>query len=246
MSSSKKRRPAVYAIVHLESGKMYVGSTVNWLHRLNQHFSDLGKRKHQNKSIQDDYDICGKHGFSFYILEFLKSSVEQLLIEREQHWIDKLNPAYNVNQKAGRHIDGYIRSPEAKLKRRQTMLGRKRSKESRERQSKSMLIYYQTHKKIISDEQKKKLSELNTGKNNPNWGKQRSPESRQRTSDAVSKIKVRLLSPSGIEYSVDKLGQFCRKLELNYFAIRRVAIGYRKSYKGWTKVPADAGTNQNP
>jgi len=101
----------------------------------------------------------GLSNFSLLILEFLD---ESLLTEREQFWLDFLQPEYNVLKFAYRST-GFQHSPEARELIRQSALGRKHSAETRERISASIKgqdnpFFGRTH----SIEVRQKISMMNT------------------------------------------------------------------------------------
>jgi group I intron endonuclease len=105
--------PGIYAIVNLVNQHMYVGSAVNLLRRMNEHFKDLEASKHNNPHLQSAYDLYGPSAFQFDILEHVQN-VEDLLA-REQHYIDTLNPEYNIARMAGSTL-GITYTDEAKAK----------------------------------------------------------------------------------------------------------------------------------
>ncbi len=88
----------VYLLENNDNGRRYVGSTINFAQRRRRHFKDLKRGIHRNIFLQREYD---KHGnvFSIRILE--QVSDKNQLIEREQYWMDVLNPEYNLARKAG-------------------------------------------------------------------------------------------------------------------------------------------------
>lgn len=75
----------VYAIVHLRSGRCYVGSSNNVTRRMQNHFGDLMRRKHHTAALQDLWNAEGLSAFRVVVLEYC-DPIE--LIFREQIWID--------------------------------------------------------------------------------------------------------------------------------------------------------------
>jgi group I intron endonuclease len=47
------------------------------------------------------YKALVKYGYSSFKLEILENSEPNILIEREQYYLDLLNPEYNILVKAG-------------------------------------------------------------------------------------------------------------------------------------------------
>ena len=82
----------IYKITCLGNGKYYIGSASNFCTRWSMHLHDLRKNKHHSDYMQNSYNKYDEDSFQFDILEYVKDV--SLLIEREQHWIDKLIP-YN-------------------------------------------------------------------------------------------------------------------------------------------------------
>src|SRR5690349_12758627 len=77
-------KPGIYAIRHLESGKVYVGSASNISKRWHRHKKDLRLGIHRNKHLQAAWTKYGEEAFLFEILELTSE-----LDVREQFWIDK-------------------------------------------------------------------------------------------------------------------------------------------------------------
>lgn len=98
------RTPSIYQIRHIASGKVYVGSASNPRKRQGDHLRDLQNGKHHSRYLQRAYDKYGEDAFVFEVIEPVL--FVELLIEREQHWIDTLHSAdrkhgYNVSPTAG-------------------------------------------------------------------------------------------------------------------------------------------------
>lgn len=88
MGMSYPKHPGVYAIVHPESGRLYIGSSVNIYSRWRSHKSDLKNRRHYCVYLQRAWDKHGEEAFEWRVLEScLKEKL--ILIAREQHWLDR-------------------------------------------------------------------------------------------------------------------------------------------------------------
>lgn len=97
------------------TGKLYVGSAVNLTRRLNEYFNPKALEKSlltKNSKIYSSLLKNGYENFSLGILEYCELS---LLINREQYYIDLLNPEYNILKVAGSML-GFKHSPETLLK----------------------------------------------------------------------------------------------------------------------------------
>ena len=83
----------IYKIGNIVDNKFYIGSSKNIKHRRAAHWSGLRTKTHPNRFLQRAYDQYGKLNFIFEILEECSLNI---LIEREQFYIDTLKPEYNL------------------------------------------------------------------------------------------------------------------------------------------------------
>lgn len=112
----------VYAIVNLLNGKIYIGSAVVLTRRLDDHFRMLRGGYHSNPHLQNAWNKYTGDQFDFTVIEYCDPDK---CVEREQYWIDKLEPYKNEN--------GYNRSPTAG-----SNLGFNHSEETKEKMSERM------------------------------------------------------------------------------------------------------------
>jgi group I intron endonuclease len=120
--------------------------------------------------------------FSLTILEYVDT--RELAIEREQYWIDEIDPIYNILRFAGSSL-GYKHTGETKEKMRYSALGRKHSEVT----------------KIL-------MSELKTGELNSMFGKfgENNPNFRQSCSaDTIAKMSLAKGGNTIFVYSSDNL-----------------------------------------
>lgn len=96
VTKNMENRPGIYAIVNVVNDNKYIGQAANIGKRWYQHKIQLKSNCHFNQYLQNAYNKYGKANFSFIVLEYCESSLKYLLNEREQYWIDKLNPEYNL------------------------------------------------------------------------------------------------------------------------------------------------------
>jgi len=153
----------VYAIVNLENGKTYIGSTINFENRWGQHKRALSCGVHDNSHLQRSWDKYGPETFEFGVLEYLDNLDE--LVLAEQFWMDIYHEEgrelYNIALVAG--------AP---------MLGRKHSDETKQQMSES-------HKGILkgykhSAEFRQRMSEAKSGEGNSMYGKHHTQESKDK------------------------------------------------------------------
>jgi group I intron endonuclease len=105
-----------------KTGKMYVGSTTTDLQqRMRCHYYYLRKGTHPNFILQAAFDKYGK--FKESILEEFEYIELSEVINREQTWLDKLKPKYNLCKKA------YVQhmTPEMKVKISKALKGKSHS-----------------------------------------------------------------------------------------------------------------------
>ncbi len=126
-----KRYPGVYRIVNTVTGDCYVGSSAYVQSRKSEHFQRLRKQTHANIHLQRVFDKYGEESLVFEVLE--RPPVEKL-IEREQHWIDTLEPTYNIRKIAESNL-GLKASDAAKAKQRQAWQALSSEKQEEARQN---------------------------------------------------------------------------------------------------------------
>lgn len=104
----------IYVIRHLESGRVYVGQTVNLRARRNHHRAQANAGKHCNPKLQRAWTKFGESAFEFDVLELVSDVAD--LTAREQFWIDRLDAVargFNICPAAG-SVLGVKRSQETK------------------------------------------------------------------------------------------------------------------------------------
>lgn len=172
-------KSGIYCIENLNGDKKYIGSSQNVFKRRNRHFSELKNDKHKNCKLQAYYNKYGRENLRFYVLEFVEN--EKLLINREQFFIDKEKPWFNINLIANSSL-GVKRSKETKEKVRQANLGLKHPEWRNKIKSKAQGgENHWTQKKVFSEEAKIKMSETHkklyeSGYENPRKGVKESKE----------------------------------------------------------------------
>ncbi len=77
------------------NGGSYVGSTsTSFKNRWRQHSRGLNKGTHENSKLQNAYSKYGANSLVFSIIEIV--SDKELVVTREQHYLDLINPYYNI------------------------------------------------------------------------------------------------------------------------------------------------------
>lgn len=111
----------IYQIRNTINGKRYVGSAKCFRVRWNAHRANLRKGAHHSPHLQSSWEKNGEGAFAFEILELC---VPRELLAREQVWIDRLKPAFNVCRVAGNTL-GRKCSPETRARIGARLLGAK-------------------------------------------------------------------------------------------------------------------------
>ena len=83
-----------YKITNKINGKCYVGSSQSIPRRWKEHLRGAGSSSH----LQAAFSKYGCDNFEFEVIEVCQIG---LLIQKEQYWIDKQNPEYNISKVAG-------------------------------------------------------------------------------------------------------------------------------------------------
>lgn len=164
-------KSGIYKIRNIKNNKLYIGSTISLQKRKSQHFSALRGNRHHNIVLQNSFNKNKENDFLFEIIEMCEP---EKLIEREQFFIDLYEPFYNLSPTAGNTM-GFVFSEQSKKKISEFHKGKKMSKETKERMSRSTSgelnpMFGKKH----SAETRKKISSTSTGisrnvgLNNPN------------------------------------------------------------------------------
>lgn len=142
----------IYQIRNVIDDNIYLGRTVNFKKRWNQHRHDLQKNCHSNRYLQNAWNKHGEENFVFEVLE--RFSNKSFLIRLEQYYIDNLEPEYNMCPTAGGGdtISIHPNNKEIRIKISKALKGKQKAVEHRKKQSKT-----------CSDGRRK-------GKNNPMYG----------------------------------------------------------------------------
>jgi len=152
----------IYAIINQVNGKFYVGSACNIKRRWYNHRRDLKKGIHGNKHLRNAWNKYGEGSFYFGVLEPVKNKED--LLNREQYWMDELQPEYNILPTAGSPL-GFKWTEESKQKQSEANKGEKNPMFGRTGEKNPM---WGKHP-ICSEETKQKLSEINKGENSSKY-----------------------------------------------------------------------------
>lgn len=151
----------IYMILNKVNGKRYIGSAVNIRSRWRTHTSRLERNIHHSPHLQSSWNKYGRDAFELIIIE---ECCKDFLIEREQFYIDLLNPEYNMAKLAGnrsgvKHSDETKAKISMSLKGNQYAVGQKHTQEFKDEKSRKMTGNKYALGVIKSDETKRKISE---------------------------------------------------------------------------------------
>lgn len=86
----------IYKIENITTGEFYIGGTMDFQRRRNNHLCSLRNNKHSTSKLQKSFNTHGESSFAFSIIE----ECENDLVEREQHYLNTLLPTLNALKKA--------------------------------------------------------------------------------------------------------------------------------------------------
>lgn len=109
----------VYKIRNIINNKCYIGSSIVIEERWKRHKKDLRSNKHHSIVLQRAYNKYGIDSFEFSIVELTDNCK---CIEREQYYLELLEPVYNIARFAGAPTKGMKMSKESSDKKRKYAL----------------------------------------------------------------------------------------------------------------------------
>lgn len=113
-----QKKAGIYKIINRINQKIYIGSSCDLYRRCRKHACDLKRNKHSNSHLQSSYNKHGRESFQFIIIELVNN--QEMLLEREQYWIDysdccQAHIGYNQAPIAGNTL-GFKHSEESRRK----------------------------------------------------------------------------------------------------------------------------------
>lgn len=150
----------IYRIKNILNNKCYYGSSKDINKRWNRHKNELNKNKHGNILLQKSWNKYGNENFIFEIIEECDIN---LLLEKEQYYLDK-NPEFNISKKSS-GCDNISDNP------------------NRNEIIKKMSIANKLKYENLSQERKSNISLSSIGEKNYNYGKKWSDDKKKRASE---------------------------------------------------------------
>lgn len=206
----------IYRIDCRETGLTYVGQTVLSLEERWRAHIDYAHWVIRHRPEKDTYfaRAIRKHGAEAFKPSVIEETLEELLNEREVHWIAELGTfgnGYN-STRGGEGLRGFVFSEESREKMRQKATGRKHTdktktriaekkrgvKQTSEHVAKRVTAIRESGGYVCSDEKKEKIRAGNVGQ--------------KRTDAAKAKMRVAKLGTHLKEETKKKLGRPVRQL----------------------------------
>lgn len=184
----------IYRITNVINGNFYIGSSSNIRRRVIEHISTL--RHHKGlRVLQRAWD---KYGVDNFVVDVVELCLPAIRLDREQHYLDTLNPKYNIAINAhastsGLPVTHLVREKISKA------LHRKFTK----KQLKDRCDYMRTFKQPSTDEYKQETSKRVTEKWKDQEFREKNLKSRQgKNTNAVVTptlvLKIRNLYRNGM------------------------------------------------
>lgn len=206
--------PAIYKLFDIQTGKFYIGSSMNLRHRIYNHNYRFNKNIHSNPIMQA---LWNKDKSRLYIeIQFFFNEIsKENLLKYEQLSLDAskvgTNPmCMNVLPIAGSHF-GVKRSPETREKLRKINLGRIVSNETKLKQRNAKIGKKQTKEHIKNRTKNAKGKKINRPNGIYNH------KTRKLSNEQV--IELRRLRENGMSWSI-----LAKHFDMNLSAVRRVAL----------------------
>lgn len=156
-----RKTSGIYKILNTKTGDFYIGSAVDICKRWRLHLFHLRTGTHCNQHLQRSWDKYGSSKFFFSVLCFVDD--KSALLEKEQMFLDKENPTFNICRKAGSAL-GRKATEESRRNMSNAQKGHGVTEEARKNMSISHLGKPSNRVYVTSDETKKKLSLAHAGK----------------------------------------------------------------------------------
>jgi group I intron endonuclease len=122
------KKSGVYRWKNNITGDCYIGSSIDLSNRLRLYFRyDIISDTNKGNSIINSALL--KYGYSNFSLEILEYCEKEIVLNREQYFLDTLNPVYNILKVAGSN-SGHKQREESIIKRVKTFADNKKIREN--------------------------------------------------------------------------------------------------------------------
>lgn len=175
----------IYKLYNTVNEKFYIGSSKDIDKRIQKHKQQLKRNKHYNRHLQFSWNKYG----DVFEYEILETCSIELLIEREQFYLDDLNPDYNLCPVAG-SPEGYKHTEETREKTSKASASRKMPDYAKKQISDTLKGH------IVSDKTKEKIGLTLKKTNSSLTSKERKEKYRNKmschTAESRKKISIAL------------------------------------------------------
>jgi len=167
-----KNKSGIYRWNNLITDKSYIGSSISLGGRFSNYYSPAFLKNRIKKGSSIIYNSLLKYGYNNFSIDILEYCEPNVLIKREQYYIDILKPEYNISKIAG------------------SRLGTKQSKETKK------LISSALKNRKFSDISKEKMRiavKLRIGAKTSFFGKTHTIETKNRLS-LINSLPVKIMN----------------------------------------------------
>jgi len=119
-----KNKSGIYRWNNLITSKSYIGSSISLGNRFSNYYSLAYLKRRVEKGSSIIYNSLLKHGYNNFSLDILEYCEPSILIEREQFYLNKFKPEYNILKVAG-SLHGFKQRIDSIERTRIANLGRK-------------------------------------------------------------------------------------------------------------------------
>lgn len=99
-----KNKCGIYRWKNIITGKSYIGSSINLSRRFSSYYSLIYLKRRVKIGTSVIYSSILKNGYSSFSLDILEYCESNVVILREQYYIDLLKPEYNILKIAGSRL----------------------------------------------------------------------------------------------------------------------------------------------
>jgi len=145
------KKSGIYMWTNLINSKYYIGSSVSLTSRFTIYYSLAALQKRRQKGSSVIYSAILKYGHDKFKLDILEYCEPEILIAREQYYIDLLKPEYNILKIANSRF-GRKHTEETKLKisskvkgTNHPFFGKEHTDESRNKIRESLILYHKNN-----------------------------------------------------------------------------------------------------
>jgi group I intron endonuclease len=230
------KKCGIYKITNKQTGKFYIGSSIDIRQRWYAHKSKLRRDVHCNQHLQNSWNKYGEESFLFEVVLCVD---EESLLTEEQRVMDETGCCdrgigYNKAIYSSSPMKGKNHSDQTKQKLREIMTGRKVSDQTKKKISKA------NKGRVFSEETKRKMSEAKLGKAPTCAYDPPSEEGRKKLSEFAktrtghknpnSRLTPEQIQSMRVDFESKEMtnGQIAEKYEVSLSTVKRVKYGKTK------------------